>query len=135
MNITVGKRPSEEELAGRNFDPDAQPGDNSTPAPSGTVEKSLGVQVTALTPQIAGQLGADAGTTGVVVMAVDPNSDAARKGLSRGDIVMSVNYNAITSVAQFETAIRDAKASNREAVLLRVKSRGRPAVYVPVRIR
>ena len=34
-----------------------------------------------------------------------------------------------------ETAIKKAKSSNREAVLLRVQRRGQPATYVPVRLR
>ena len=137
INVAVGKRPTEEELATRTFDPDAQPEEDqsATPSTDGVLEKSVGVQVIELTPQIAGQLGADAGTKGVVIVAVDPNSDAARKGLSRGDIVLSVNYNDISSIASFEAAVRDAKASKRDAVLLRVKSRGRPAVYVPIRLR
>lgn len=135
LNVTVGRRPSEEELAGRTFDPDAQPSEQAPTSSDGILEESLGVQVVELTPQIASQLGADRGTTGVVILAVDPNSDAGRKGMTRGDIVLSVNYNAVASIAEFEAAVRDAKAANREAVLLRIKSRGRPPIYVPIRLR
>ncbi len=136
VNITVGMRPSEEELRGRTFDPDAQPdGQQGSTSSGGVLEESLGVQAIELTPQIASQLGVSQETKGVVVVAVDPNSDAARKGLSRGDIVLSVNYQEVKSISEFETAVSGAKSSNREAVLLRVKSRGRPAIYVPIRLR
>ena len=136
INVVVGNRPSEEELADRTFDPDAQPGDDSSPpSQNGVLEDALGVQVIDLTPQIAGQLGVGRDIKGVVVVAVDPNGDAAAKAIQRGDIVMSVNYNAISSVAEFEAAVREAKSSNRSAVLLQVKKRGSPPIYLPIRLR
>ncbi|MCB2076529.1 MAG: Do family serine endopeptidase, partial [Novosphingobium sp.] len=137
VTATVGSRPSEEELARQSFDPDQEQGEDQFAGPegSGLSEESLGLSFIPLTPQIARQLGAGQDATGLVVNAVDPNSDAARKGLRRGDIVMSANYENIANVADLETAIKKAKSSNREAVLLRVQRRGQPATYVPVRLR
>ena len=71
----------------------------------------------------------------MVVNAVDPNSDAGQKGLRRGDIVLSANYRAVTTAAELEAAVRAAKSSNRNALLLQVQRRGQPATYLPVRIR
>lgn len=140
LTATVGKRPSEEELASQSFD--REPGQpenqfNKPPAKQGegVAEKSLGLSVLQLTPQIARQLGVPETTQGVVVNAIDPSSDAGTKGLQRGDIVLSANYAAITSPAALEEAVRSAKAANRNALLLRVQRRGQPATYVPVRIR
>ncbi len=133
--VTVGKRPSEEVLQSRSFNPDAQPNNDSAGSTDGILESALGVQVIELTPQIAGQLGAGADIKGVVVVASDPNSDAGRKGLNRGDIIMSVNYEAVTTVKDLEAAITKAKKSGREAVLLRVKPRANPPVFVPIRLR
>jgi serine protease Do len=99
------------------------------------VEKALGLSVLPLTPQIARQLGVADDTQGLVINAVDPSSDAGSKGLQRGDVLLSANYRDIKSVAGLEESIRSAKAANRAAVLLRVIQRGRPAVYVPVRLR
>jgi serine protease Do len=142
MTVTaiVGKRPSEEELAQQSFDPSQPGGDdpyNNTPKKQGegVSEKALGLSVLPLTPQIARQIGASDSTQGLVVSAVDPSSDAGTKGLQRGDIVLSANYRNVASVADLETAVRDAKAANRVAVLLRVQRAGRPAQYVPVRLR
>jgi len=140
VNATVGKRPSEEELAKQTFDPDqeqAQGPDQggAGQAGSGVAEKALGLNFLALTPQIARQLGASEDTRGLVVNVVDPSSDAGQKGLRRGDIVLSVNYEPVTSVADIEAAVKKAKAANREAVLLRVQRRGQPALYMPVRLR
>lgn len=137
INATIGKRPSEQELAGRTFNPDEDGGLTDNPAPStgGVVEQGVGLQVQPLNPTIARQLGVGADTAGLVVLRVDPNSDAASKGLQRGDIVLSANYRAITRIEDLEAAIRTAKTEKREAVLLRIQRRGQPAIYVPVRLR
>jgi len=141
IQAVVGRRPSEEELAQQTFDQNEgeQREDpfNRTPQRQGEglAESALGISVLPLTPQIARQLGVGEGLRGVVVNAVDPNSDAGQKGLRRGDIVLSANYNAVSTAAELEAAVRAAKASNRNALLLQVQRRGQPATYLPVRIR
>ena len=132
---TVGKRPSEEELRRQQaFDPDAEQPD--TPADSSTViEEKLGLQLLTLTPQISRQLGAAENTVGLVIGGVDPNTDAARKGLQRGDIVLTANYRQVATIAEFEAVVADAEKSGREAVLLQIQRRGGPPGYVAVRFR
>jgi serine protease Do len=140
VTATVGKRPSEEELASRNFGADGDDADqfgSAKPAPSqqGVVERAAGVAVTELTPTIARQLGFPEGTAGLVISAVDDSSDAASKGLRRGDVILSANNRPVRSGADLEAAIKAAQGGSREAVLLRVQRRGQPAIYVPVRLR
>lgn len=135
LNVVVGKRPSEAELAqSQMFDPDAEaPEEGESQPGSGVVLDRLGMQVLPLTPQIARQLGVSADARGVVIGAVDPNSDAARKGLQRGDIILSANYQAITGPEGLESAIAAAQRENRGAVLLQVQRRGGPAQYIAIR--
>jgi serine protease Do len=140
VNATVGKRPSEEELARQSFAPREDDDSDRFNRPpenqgEGVTEQALGLSLLPLTPQIARQLGASDDTRGLVVNAVDPSSDAARKGLRRGDIVLEANYSSVTSIAAMESAIREAKRANRDALLLRVQRRGQPAAYVPIRLR
>ena len=141
LTATVGKRPTQEQLAQESFDVDpsqpdqddlTQPQQDPNPAVS---NQALGFTAIPLTAQIARQLGAADGTRGVVVAAVDPSSDAGQKGLRRGDIILSVNYQDVTGPQDLDAAARAAKSSNRDAVLLRVQRRGQPATYLPVRIR
>jgi serine protease Do len=99
------------------------------------VEKAAGVAVVELTPAIARQLGFSDGVEGVVISAVDDSSDAAAKGLRRGDVILSANNRQLRSSADLEAAIRAARAGNREALLLRVQRRGQPAAYIPIRLR
>lgn len=140
VTATVGKRPTEEELAARNFGTEDQPDDQfgstrPTPGPQGLVERAAGVAVTELTPAIARQLGFTDGVVGLVITAVDGSSDAGSKGLRRGDVILSANNRPVRTSADLEAVIKAAQGSNREAVLLRVQRRGQPAIYVPVRLR
>ena len=136
VNVTVGKRPSEEELRQQQqFDPDAEDEDPMEASDNAVIEEKLGLQVLPLTPQIARQLGVGTDTQGLVVAGVDRNSDAARKGLQRGDIILTANYRAVTSMQNLENTIRTAESENREAVLLRIQQRGRQPAYVAVRLR
>ena len=72
---------------------------------------------------------------GVVVTAVDPNSDAAQKGLARGVVIHSANGRAITSPEELEAQIRAVQAAGREAIMLRLSARGAEERSVPVRLR
>ena len=136
LSATLGKRPSEEELLQQQqtFDPESEepmdPEDTDT-----EIAEKLGLQVLAMTPQIARSLGVDPDTTGLVIGQVDPNSDAGRKGLRRGDIILSAQYNAVTAVEDLRNAIAEAEADGRDAVLLRIQRRGQPPRFLPVRLR
>jgi serine protease Do len=140
LTATVGKRPSEDELASQTFAPGGQERDdafNRTPERQGEglAERALGLSVLPMTPQIAGQIGLPSDTRGLVISVVDGTSDAGTKGLQRGDVILSVNYRDLATTADLEAAIRAAKAENRAAMLLRVQRRGQPAAYIPVRLR
>ncbi len=139
VTLTVGKRPTDEELAqSQLFNGDAQPNDDDA-APGaqteGALAQSLGLQVSPMTPRYAQQLGVSADAGGLVILGVDASSDAGQKGLQPGDIVVSANYKAVEAVAQLESIVRAAKAEGRETVLLRIQRRGRPLTYVPIRLR
>ena len=135
LNVTVGRRPSEEELAAQAFDPDQPIPEPSPDTGGGLAAEALGLQVIELTPQIAGQIGADDDARGLVITAVDPSSDAAQKGLTRGTLIVRANARDVASIADLDAAIREAQSEGREAVLLRVRSRNGPPISVPVRLR
>jgi serine protease Do len=136
INTTLGKRPSEAELAqqAQTFDPDAEEPMNPEQMDDVIAEK-LGLQVIEMNPQIARSLGVPAETKGLVIGAVDPNSDSAAKGLRRGDILLSANYQEVTTIAALREQINAAQEEGRDAVLLRIQRRGAPPRFVPVRLR
>jgi len=84
---------------------------------------ALGIQVTPLTPQIAQSVGVNPNTTGVVVVQANPASDAAGKGLQRGDVITTVNRIAVTSAADVAKQVAAAKAAGKTSVLLWVQRR------------
>ncbi|EAQ28932.1 trypsin-like serine protease [Erythrobacter sp. NAP1] len=136
VNATLARRPSEEEIAQQTqtFDPESEePMDPE--ASDEMIAEKLGLQVLDLTPQIARSLGVPTETTGLVIGAVDPNSDAGRKGLRRGDIILSANYQEVASTEALREQIAAAESEGRDAVLLRIQRRGMPARFLPVRLR
>jgi serine protease Do len=136
VNVTLGKRPSETELQqqSQTFDPDAE--EPMAPGTSDqTIEQKLGMQVMPMSAGIARSLGIAPDTKGVVIAAVDPNSDAARKGLRRGDIILSANYQATATVEALVAQVNAASREGREAVLLRIQRGRQPPAFIPVRLR
>ncbi|HEY6815154.1 MAG TPA: trypsin-like peptidase domain-containing protein, partial [Croceibacterium sp.] len=134
--VTVGRRPSEEELAAQLVDPQSGlPSQRPAPNGAGTLPQSLGVQAMPITPQIGAQLGVEAGTQGLVITDVDANSDAGSKGVTPGMLILGANGRSVASVADLEQIIASAKSAGREAVLLRLRPRNAPPVSIAVRIR
>ncbi len=60
--------------------------------------------------------------TGVMVTDVDPNGQAAERGLQPGDVILSVGDDLVASPADVEKMVENAKEGGMKAVLLRVKS-------------
>jgi len=127
VQVTLGTRPPEEQLAG--FNPDDEngnaPDDDSGTSGQAATTAQLGLALLPLTPQIARDVGVDPTTKGVVVAQVDPASDAAGKGLRRGDVVVSVNRTPVATAADVSRIVGQAKAAGRTSVVLFVqRSRG-----------
>jgi serine protease Do len=80
----------------------------------------MGLGLAAVTPDVRRtyNLGPDA--AGVVITKVDPNSDAADKGIQPGDMVVSVANKPVHSPQELKTRVADAKAAGRTAVLVLV---------------
>lgn len=57
--------------------------------------------VESITPQLASQLGLEKDAKGVVVTQVEPGSVAARVGIERGDVVVTVGDEQIDDVSEF----------------------------------
>ncbi|MEO7636244.1 MAG: Do family serine endopeptidase [Sphingomicrobium sp.] len=133
VTVTVGQRPTEEELA-RQVGGGGNDGLTPDNAPSTPANRALGMSLQALTPPIARALNLPPAAAGVVITAVEPGSDAAEKGLQRGDLVVSVNRQAVTAPAQVLAAIDAARRAGRSSVLLLVKRGTAPEAFVGVDI-
>lgn len=65
------------------------------------------------------------GAAGVVITRIDPSGLAAEKGLSRGDIILQIDSQTVSSPEDVMTRIKSARTSGKKAVLLQVKKRDR----------
>ena len=121
LQVAPGQRPTEEELAaqlGTGGDDEGQALGQETPVAPGS---ALGLSLQPLNAQIARALSLPTDARGVVVTAVDASSDAAEKGIRRGDLIISVNRQAMTSPAQVVAAVEAVRRAGRTRVLLLVK--------------
>jgi serine protease Do len=85
---------------------------------------TLGMEMMTLTTETRDQYDIDASISGVVVTAVDPNSEAADKGFRPGDVIVSVGNKNVRTPADIEQGVAEAKRANRESVLFLVAGRG-----------
>ncbi len=76
---------------------------------------------------------AGAGKNGVVVTGVDPNSNAATRGLKEGDVILEVAGKSVTKPGDISEAVKTAHADNKNSVLMRVRSaNGSHYVAIPL---
>ena len=95
---------------------------------------ALGLGLAALDRQTRRAFGLDRDTEGVVITAIEPGSPAARKGLDRGDVIVSIAGQAVETPEDVTDAIERAGAVDRSAVLLLVERRGNERfVALPLR--
>jgi serine protease Do len=144
VTIAVAERPTEEELARLNGIEDATPGNDAATggkpaetesAGQRSTQQSLGVSVRPLTPALARELRiTDAALRGLVVGAVDPNSDAGQKGLQPGDVILSINQTPVATPEAAATIVDAARRANRNTVLLLVRRGNGPPGYVGVEL-
>ncbi len=109
MTATLAEFPAEQAASANPSG--AEAGDNTL----------AGVQVSALTPDVAEQLKLGPNTHGVVITQVDEDSSAAEAGLRRGDVIQEVNRKPVANVEQFRAAVG---AAGKDSVLLLVNRAG-----------
>jgi len=63
-----------------------------------------------------------AGQRGVAIVGVDPNGDAAQKGLQTGDIILDVGGKPVSAPEEVKSDIAKAQQDGKKAVLMRVQT-------------
>jgi serine protease Do len=132
VTVTVAQRPTEEALAKLSGAPAVNGGD--TTAVANAPQRTLGLSLAPLTPELGRAANLPATAHGVIITAVDPNANAAEQGLQRGDLIVSVNNQPVSTPAHVIAAVEAARKAGRSSVLLLVQRAGTPAVFVGVNI-
>jgi serine protease Do len=84
----------------------------------------FGMRMMALTDEVREARGLADDQVGLVVESVAPGSEANRKGLMRGDVVLEAGGDAVGSIDAFQAAVDEAASDGRSAILLLVEGRG-----------
>lgn len=117
LGVTLGEmEEDEEEVAVRDEMEDEGKDPKST--------RFMGMKLVALNAQLRSSFGVKKGVKGVLVLGIDPDTEAAGSELARGDVVVRANQEDVESVHDFKDAIKQAKRQGKNHALLRVNRRG-----------
>ena len=78
----------------------------------------LGLKVSTITPELRQAHKIPDGLSGMVVMEVAPESDAALKGIKAGYVIVKADKKDVFDIDSFKTYINEAKAENNRPILL-----------------
>ena len=119
IDVTLGRR----ETAEGEVIPAAEKGK----APAAPAEAEiLGMTLKAVDEAAVTELGLPKGSGGLAVMKVDVASEAAAKGLDRGDIIVEAGQRPVASLKDLADRIDEAKEGGRKSLLMLVRRGGDP---------
>jgi serine protease Do len=128
INVRSGTRPADVNALqnGTDEDPDAQPA--RPVAPSGEVVE--GMTLAPLSDALRSRFSIPEGVRGLVITAATETSRAGRAGVQPGFVILQANGRPISTVAELRAVIEQARAGNRDGVLLlvRIPAGNRPFV-------
>lgn len=95
---------------------------------------SMGLALQSITDEVREDFRLARDAKGVLVMGIDPASDAASRGLSPGDRIVAVGSVEVSSLADINLALEKAKSMNRDSVLLFVVTASGQSAQKAVRL-
>lgn len=119
VTITVAKL--EEESAEKHADKKDDKKDNGKHPKENAI---LGLHLSPVDKTLQKRYDIEKEVTGLVIDKVESKSEAANKGLRRGDVITSLNQDKITSLEQFKTLLEQAEKAKRKSVLLLINRQG-----------
>ncbi len=120
LKVKLGTYPNKDEVAEKETDQEDKPDDTSS-----TVDlKQLGITLKPAT----------SGKDGAVIAEVDPNSDAAQKGLREGDVILKAAGENVTSPQDVVNAVKKTTDEGLPAVMFHIKKGGDQTLLVAVPI-
>ena len=86
--------------------------------------KELGLTVAQLNSSLRDEFAINDNIDGLIVVESDPNSDAAKKGIDMGDVILDVNRRPVKSIENLRDHITKAKSEGRESILFLINRQG-----------
>lgn len=118
LDATVKERPSSDELAGAEDEPEAETG-------KARKSEELGIEVGEVPTKLAEKLNLDKG--GVVVEDVDEDGLGRKMGLRKGDVILEANDTTVKSVDDLQKAVEKAK---KDKVIRLMVQRGDSKIFL-----
>jgi serine protease Do len=122
LKAAIGNRPDEKVAA------NLQAGGSAA-----TSANAAGLALSSVTPESKRTFNVgDNVSSGAIITKVDPDSDAADKGLQPGDVVLKVGNRVVHNPADFQSGVADAKKGGRSSVLLLVQRNQGGTAFVAI---
>ncbi len=118
LSVTLGQRELAE-AAGLGL-----PGQDAPPPAEPSV--FLGMTLEPLSDSTRGEMNLPEGATGLIVREVDPESDAAERGVRPGDLITEAMQEPVTSVEDLEARAEAARDAGRRSLLVLLRRDGEP---------
>lgn len=134
IEVRSGVRPTESELAANNPNSPGQPNrpGNAVP-PQAERPEVLGMAIGPLDAAARQRHSIPADVRGVVIEAIDQSSDAAERGLRRGDVIVRAGNRQVASAADLAGEVDAAKKAGRPSILVGVNRDGR-TLFLPLKV-
>ncbi|WP_132950406.1 Do family serine endopeptidase [Rhodovulum bhavnagarense] len=116
LNVTLGRRETAEAAVPAAARPDTAP----------QTREMMGMTLAPLSDELRSQLDLDAGAEGLVVTEIDETAEAYDKGLRAGDLITEAGQRKVTTIAELDERIEEAREAGRRSLLLLVRRQGEP---------
>ncbi len=120
VNIKVVRKGGEEKILKVKI---AELESEEEPTAAPQTSKDLGFEVRELTPRLARRYGYRT-EEGLIIVEIVQSSEAYRKGIRQGDIILEVNQQKIKSVKDWESILKKAEPGDAIMLLIRKESNG-----------
>jgi len=128
LDVKLGTRPLQFDDEGN----EAKPKSNDDEGEANESVQGLGIKVQAIPPMLRQRLELPADQGGVMIVSVDPESDAADEGLQPQVIILSINDASVRNVGDWNKVVRDLAPGSTAKIELRVGKGRSDVVFVTV---
>ncbi|MBR1649303.1 MAG: Do family serine endopeptidase [Alphaproteobacteria bacterium] len=99
------------------------------------ISYNTGLKLQEITPQIIEEFELMPSTLGLVVNGVEANSDAARQGIKRGDVILKIDKKDVLTLDAAWEYIKEAKQENDRPIMLTITDQNQEAMAVSIKLK